>query len=131
MTKFQNYGTPGHRSVNTTADVTLLFAETPVYGARVQSPAITAPVPINSLIKANGTLAESGETAVGVTTVEITQAMITAAGDDDINTVYATSGNFVYEALNLDDSLTTLTLARATVASLENILINSHRYAAV
>lgn len=129
MTKFQDYGIPGHTRVSTVADVTLLFAETPVYGAR-KSVVVTAALPINSLIKADGTLAAAGEDAVGVTSVEITQDIIDNA-DGAISTVYVTSGNFVYEALNLDSSLSSLALAQATVANLENILINSHRYAAV
>ena len=128
--QFDNsYGTPRYTREARVADVAVIHASTPVYGGRVTVP-VSAPVAIYSLVKADGTLAAAGETAVGVTSVEITQEDIDS-NPGNTNTVVVTSGNFNFEGLNLDASLADLAAARATVADLENIIINSHTLGAV
>lgn len=118
------FGTPRYTRVARVADVAVLHAFTPKFGNR-RPVEVTAPIAIYSLVKADGTLAALGETAIGVTTVEITQDDI----DNSPGPVFATvagSGNFNFEGIGTDASLTTLAEARATVAGLENIIINSH-----
>jgi len=125
-----NFGTPRYSRTARVADVAVIHASTPVFGARIRIPGVTTPVPIYSLVKADGTLAAAGETAVGVTAVELTQEDLDS-NPGNVQLVVATSGNFNFEGIGLDASLTTLALAQATVAGLENIIINSHPGGAV
>jgi hypothetical protein len=128
---FINTGIAGFKTAEAVADATLLFSHVPPLGNQ-ERVAVTAALPQYSLIKADGTLAEATETAVGVTSVEITAARVAKAAADS-TTIYATyykSGNFLLEGINVDTSLTTLALAKATVAASATLAINSNTYAA-
>ena len=130
INRFDNsFGVPRKTRVARVADIAVVHAHTPVFGARVQIPA-TVPVAKYSLVTSAGTVVEAGETAVGLTTVEITQEDIDS-NPGNVSLIVATSGNFNFEGIGLGDTITTLEQARATVAGLENIIINSHPLGAV
>lgn len=131
-TTFKNYGVPaGFSSDSRLANPALLAAQTPPYGG-FKKVSVTAAIAQHSLIKADGTLATDIEAAVGVTRDEITAQMITDAGGS-VDCLYATSGNFLFEALNVDASITTAEEAQGVVdaGGGDNIIISSNKYAGV